>query len=197
MWLDLQIMDGGSSWIPPAPFLSGKKWSLDLFGTRPWAEFEPISWKWSILSDIPHLNSSKGKENSIWNWSGRNIHTYSVCLIPDQLDVGSQFSFWSLWRPAQIYWRRVVDLSHSQKNCAWSWPQSHLLTHHESGRQTWGWDGALAKIESLLLGMFPWGVITAKPDHVSHFSFCLLIFYTFKMFLHIGTHVLKPKYMRS
>ena len=151
MWLDLQIMDRGCSWIPPAPFLSRKKWSSDLFGTRLWAEFELISWKWSVLSDIPHLNSSKGKENSIWNWSGRNIHTYSVRLIPDQLDVGSQFSFWSLWRPAQIYWRRVVGLSHSQKNCAWSWPQSHLLTH-ESGRQTWGWDGALAKIWVSALG---------------------------------------------
>ena len=84
----------------------GKKWSSDLFGTRPWAEFELIFWKWSILSGILHLNSSKGKVNSIWNWWGRNIN---ICF--DQLDAGSQLSFSLLWRTEQICWRRVMGLA--------------------------------------------------------------------------------------
>lgn len=99
-------MDKRCSLIPPPPFLSGKKWSSDLFGTRPWAEFELISWKWSILSGILHLNSSKGKENSIWNWWGRNINIYSA-----QLDARSQLSFLLLWRTEQICWRRVMGLA--------------------------------------------------------------------------------------
>lgn len=71
-------MDQRYPFIPPALFLNRKKRSSYLLGTRLWPELELIFWKSFILSDILHLNSSKGKENSILNWSARAIHTYSI-----------------------------------------------------------------------------------------------------------------------
>lgn len=74
-----------------------------------------------ILSDILHLNSLKGKENSILNRSVRNLHPYSVMTpwesarILTSWMLGLSYHFVSLRRPAKIYWRRVVHISHPQK----------------------------------------------------------------------------------
>ena len=45
--------------------------------------------------------------------------------------------------------------------------------------------------------VFPLDVIPARPHHIPHFSLCLFMFYTSKIFLYIGTHVLKPKHLLS
>lgn len=111
--------------VPPA--LAEQK---EVLITLVWYQAVVRAWTY-LLRKIHSLRystweSSKGKENSILNWSVRTLRTYSV-MTPWESAwfltswmLGLCFHFVSRWRPARIYWRRVVGISHPQKNCKWS-----------------------------------------------------------------------------
>lgn len=117
--------------------------------------------------------------------------------------LGLCFHFVSLWRPARIYWRRVVGISHLQKNCKWSWHQSissPMVTPDPkcgTGMKTRLKLSLCCQTASgLILGAQMCSVRydTCQASSCSPFFF---IFYTLKIFLHIMTYVLNPKHLLS
>lgn len=135
------VMDRGCSFIPPPPFLSGKKMIIRL------VRHQTMGRIWTDL-----LKMIYSLRYSAFEFIKRESKFY-LELVREEY----QHLFWpaGCWISVIVFitledWTNLLEegdgFSRSQKTCTWSCPQSHLLTRCESGLQTWDWDRASAKI---------------------------------------------------